>query len=103
MITDICAGLQFVVQILSDEFFRCLRGRADDHFYVILGKKIQRPATHSAGNDNVCTQIMKPFGQHAGFMGRRNEGFFIFDLIVFNINQRKFLTVPEVSGKFSLS
>jgi hypothetical protein len=36
-------------------------------------------------------------------MGRRNDGFFIFDLIVFNINQRKFLTVPEVSGKFSLS
>jgi hypothetical protein len=35
-------------------------------------------------------------------MGRRNEGFRIFDLIVFNINQRKFLTVTEVSGEFSL-
>ena len=87
MIADIAAGLQRIVQILFYQFFRRQRRGPDNHLYIVLGKKVQGPCSHSAGNNHIGTLVMKPFWQHPGFMGRRDQGLFVFNLIVFNFHQ----------------
>jgi hypothetical protein len=66
-----------------------------------LGKKIQRSSPHSAGNNHIGTQIVKPFWQHTRFMGWWDEGLRLFDLVAFDIDQCKFLTMSKVSREFS--
>ena len=101
MITDIAVGLQRIVQVLFYQHLRRQRRGTDNHLYIVLGKKIQGPCSHSAGNNHIGSKCMQPFWQYSGLMGWRDQGIFAFNLIVFNFHQCKFLTMPEMGGEFS--
>ena len=86
MIAQVVAGCEGVVQILFYQFFRRQRRGADNYLDIVLSKKILGHCSHSAGNNHIGTQVMKPFWQHTGFMGRWDNRLFIFDLVIFNFN-----------------
>ncbi len=74
VITEVFAGLQFLVDIFVDDFLnRTLY--AYDSLYVFLGKKALCPWSHTSGNDAINSLLGQKLRQEPGLVPRIGDFF----------------------------
>src|SRR4030042_5727096 len=73
VVADIASGLQDAGEIIGHHLCRGLLRGAGDHMDPLAEEQFLGPRTHAAGDDHIGPLFLKPGGQKARLMGRRNE------------------------------